>query len=308
MEHFPVLLDEAIELLNIKADGVYVDGTFGRGGHSRQILKRLGAKGYLIAFDKDPDAVKYAEANILDDRFTIIHDSFANINTVLGEILDNGVVASVDGVLLDLGVSSPQLDDKERGFSFRFNAPLDMRMDNTSGMSAAQWVNTVSEAELSDVLWRYGEERFAKRIAKNIIRQRDLVPITTTKQLADIIVSSMPYQDNTKQHPATRSFQAIRIMVNNELADLEKILDKLPELLKPEARIVVISFHSLEDRIVKTKFNQLSRGEELPKWVMTTNSNQSLFTVIAKKIKASQSETEQNARSRSAIMRALVKK
>lgn len=307
MEHFPVLLDEAIELLNIKPDGLYVDGTFGRGGHSRKILEKLGENGRLIAFDKDPDAITYAHANIHDARFTIIHDSFANIDIALDAILDNGSVSSVDGILLDLGVSSPQLDNQERGFSFRFDAPLDMRMDNTSGISAGEWINTVGELELGDVLWRYGEERFAKRIAKSIVLERKHSLITTTKQLADIIAAAIPFHNNAGQHKATRSFQAIRIMVNNELADLEKILDKIPALLKPDARLVVISFHSLEDRIVKTKFKQLSLGEQVPKWVMTTAESRPLFKIIAKKIKAGIVETEQNTRSRSAILRALVK-
>ena len=297
--HYSVLLQESIELLNINPDGVYVDGTFGRGGHTREILAKLSAKGRLIAFDKDPEAQRFAIENIADTRLTLVHDSFANFNT---QLLDLGV-NKIDGVLLDLGVSSPQLDTPERGFSFRFDAPLDMRMDNSRGQSVAEWLNKVSEKELADVIWRYGEEKFSRRIAREIVAQRELAPLVTTKQLADLISKLIPFQEKG-QHPATRVFQALRIQINNELGDLESFLAIAPGMLNLDGRIVVISFHSLEDRIVKTYFNKLAKADNLPKWVMVTDSS-SEYKVIAKKIIAGFNEVNENSRSRSAIMRCL---
>ncbi len=297
MLHYPVLLRESVNLLNIKPEGLYVDGTFGRGGHTKEILSKLNSSGRLMAFDKDIEAINYGQENINDSRLTLIHDSFANI--------DKHIVDKVDGVLLDLGVSSPQLDTKERGFSHRFEATLDMRMDNTKGQSAHEWINTVDEAILADVLWRYGEERFSRKIAKNIINARNEEAITTTSKLAKIISNGMPFIEKG-QHPATRSFQAIRIFINNELGDLEQVLDTVPKCLNALGRIVVISFHSLEDRIVKTKFNELSVEEKLPKWINKQVATPE-FRVIAKKVKAGLYETEQNNRSRSAVLRCLEK-
>ncbi len=297
--HYSVLLNESIELLNIKPDGVYVDGTFGRGGHSRAILAQLGEAGRLIAFDKDPEAIAYAAKSIGDSRFQIIHGSFAQLKDVLA----GQGLSGVDGILLDLGVSSPQLDTPERGFSFRFDAPLDMRMDNSSGISAAQWLNSAEECEIADVLWRYGEEKFSRRIAREIINQRQTKPLTTTSELANLVAKIMPFREKG-QHPATRTFQGLRIKVNNELGDLESFLQTAGDLLNEQGRIVVISFHSLEDRIVKTSFATLASGENLPKWVLA-NPKESDFRVIARKVKAGIGELGENIRSRSAIMRTL---
>ena len=297
MLHYPVLLRESVDLLNIKPDGFYVDGTFGRGGHTKEILSRLGKDGRLMAFDKDIEAINYAKEHIADNRFTIIHDSFANISDYL--------VENIDGVLLDLGVSSPQLDNSERGFSFRFEANLDMRMDNTKGQSAREWIKNVDETTLADVIWRYGEEKFSRKIAKSIVNARLENEITTTSMLAKIISQAMPFSEKG-QHPATRSFQAIRIFINNELGDLELILDTVPKHLKTLGRVVVISFHSLEDRIVKTKFNKLSEEEKLPKWI-NKQAAKPEFRVIAKKVKAGLFETSENNRSRSAVLRCLEK-
>lgn len=297
--HYPVLLKESIDLLDVKANGVYVDGTFGRGGHTREILSRLGPDGKIIAFDKDPDAHSYAAENFKDKRLTLIHDSFANMTNCLANL----GIKQVDGILLDLGVSSPQLDDEKRGFSFRFDAPLDMRMDTHSGVSAKEWINSVVEAHLADVLWNYGEERFYKRIAKAIVDKRQSAPIETTRELADIIDNAMPFKEKGK-NPATRSFQAIRIFINNELGDLELLLAQVPDLLAVNGIMVVISFHSLEDRIVKNAFNSLAKAKSLPKWVMAEPELPD-YLVIAKKVKASVSELEENVRSRSSILRAI---
>lgn len=299
MIHYPVLLNESIELLNIKPDGIYVDGTFGRGGHTQEILDRLSENGRLIAFDKDPDAHVYAREHFKDKRLTLIWDSFVSMKNQLAE-LD---IKQVDGILLDLGVSSPQLDDEKRGFSFRFDAPLDMRMNTSQGISAKEWINSVDETELAGVLWNYGEERFSRRIAKAIVEKRQISPIETTKELANIIDNAMPFREKGK-NPATRSFQAIRILINNELGDLEALLAQVPDLLSVDGVMAVISFHSLEDRIVKNVFNDLAKVKNLPKWVMATPELPS-YEVIAKKIKASYSELEENVRSRSSILRAI---
>lgn len=297
--HKSVLLKEAIDLLHIKPHGIYIDGTFGRGGHTCAILDKLAADGKLIAFDKDPDAHNFALQNFKDKRLMMIHDSFAN----LSHHLERVGISRVDGVLLDLGVSSPQLDDKTRGFSFRFDSPLDMRMDSSSGISAKELINQIDEIQLANILWEYGEERFAKRIAKAIVAKRHNMPITTTKQLVDIISNAMPFKEKDK-NPATRSFQAIRIAVNNELVDLEQILDQIPQFLAIGGIMVVISFHSLEDRIVKNRFNNLAKVENLPKWVMA-EPNMPDYMIIAKKVKAGSNEVEKNIRSRSSILRAI---
>lgn len=297
--HYSVLLQESIDLLDIKPNGTYIDGTLGRAGHTCEILSRLSDIGRLIVFDKDPEAIKYAREKISDPRLTIVHDSFAQMDKHLEQLN----IASVDGVLLDLGVSSPQLDTPERGFSFRYDAPLDMRMDNSSGFSAADWINSATEQELSNVFWRYGEEKFSRQIAKEIVKARTLRKIESTTELVDLITKIITYREKG-HHPATRVFQAIRIFVNNELGDLELVLEHMPQRLSKDGRIVVISFHSLEDRIVKNKFTELSSGEKLPRWVMATPKPAN-YRVIAKKIKASDNEVNENTRSRSAIMRCL---
>lgn len=299
--HYSVLLKESIELLEIKADGVYVDGTFGYGGHAREILALLGPKGKLIAFDKDPQSHIYATQFFSDDRLILFHKSFSKI----GECLASLDIRQVDGILLDLGVSSPQLDDAARGFSFRFDAQLDMRMDTSSGLSAKQWINTVTEAELADILWRYGEEKFSRMIAKAIVKKRQVAPIETTKELAEIVGAALPFKEKGK-HPATRTFQAIRIFINDELGELEDMLNKTmeSELLAANGNLVVISFHSLEDRIVKNVFNRRAQVENLPKWV-TAAPTAPNYRISAKKIRASVKEIATNARSRSGILRAI---
>lgn len=300
-EHYPVLLNESLELLNIKPDGVYVDGTFGRGGHSQAVLDKLSPNGRLIAFDKDFTAIDFAKNKILDSRFTIVHDSFAK----LGYWLNKLQIERVDGVLLDLGVSSPQLDDEGRGFSFRFNSQLDMRMNQCEGVTAREWLANVTQAKLAQVLWDYGEERFAKKIAAEIIKMREIVPIVTTGDLANIITKVLPFKEKG-HHPATRSFQAIRIYINKELDDLEQFLLDVPDLLNTGSRVVIISFHSLEDRLVKQAFNRLASGEVLPKWV-TRMPDSSGFKVITKKLRAGIGEIMNNKRSRSAVLRTLEK-
>jgi len=299
-QHYSVLLEESINLLEIKPDGCYVDCTFGRGGHARQILSRLGSSGRLIAFDKDLDAISEAN-NIQDSRFTIIHGSFATIKQSLSAC----GITHVDGVLADLGVSSPQLDDEGRGFSFRFEAKLDMRMDVTANYSAFEFVNNEAEELIAKVLFEYGEERFARKIAKNIVLSRQKKVIETTFDLADIIRSSIPAKFQDK-NPSIRSFQAIRIYVNSELVDLESLLADVPELLNNKGRFVVISFHSLEDRLVKQKFNNLTKVEALPKWVMVDGKTPD-FILLVRKIKASEKELTENMRSRSAILRGIEK-
>ena len=259
MSHISVLQQASIEALAIRADGCYMDATFGRGGHSQAILGSLSDTGRLIALDQDPEAI--AVANTWQDpRFSIQHTSFAAIAEV-AEALN--IVGQLDGILFDLGVSSPQLDTPERGFSFRHDGPLDMRMNPQAGISAADWLAQVAESDLVRVLKRYGEERFAKRIARAIVTQRQQQPLTRTHQLAELIDSAVPFRDPHK-HPATRSFQAIRIAVNDELNVLQQALEQAVSLLKSGGRLAVISFHSLEDRIVKRFFHSQVTGPELP--------------------------------------------
>lgn len=298
--HYSVLLKESIEFLALKPNGVYVDGTLGRGGHTRWILNNLDENGRLIAFDRDIEAINYAKAEMPDSRLMLIHDNFANILEHLSRI----GIDEIDGVILDLGVSSPQLDDGMRGFSFNKEAVLDMRMDNTKGESAYEWINRAHAEEIAEVLWVYGEERFAKKIAHNIVKSRDIKPIKTTLELANIIANSIPRSKQGDKHPATRSFMAIRIHINDELGSLKNILEKLPKLLKIGARAVIISFHSLEDRIVKNFFNNLAQQHKLPKWVMQQEEVAN-YKIIGKKIKASVNELMENPRSRSAILRVI---
>ena len=297
--HTTVLLDEAVEALAIKPDGVYVDGTFGRGGHSAKILQQLGANGRLIALDKDPAAVTVGQ-QWRDMRFQIVHSGFMNLDSVLGEL----GVAKVDGILLDLGVSSPQLDEAARGFSFRFDAPLDMRMDVSSGPTAAQWLATVDESFLAEVIRDYGEERFAKQIARAVVVARAIEPIHTTGQLVELVGQTVRTRE-AGQNPATRTFQAIRIYLNQELEELARILPKCVTHLKAGGRLVVISFHSLEDRIVKHFMRDMAEGDKLPRNVPIRASEvpQGEMNLIGKAVRAGEVELKANPRARSAVMR-----
>jgi len=296
--HQTVLLHEAVSALNVIEDGCYVDGTFGRGGHSRQILKKLGSDGCLIAIDKDVRAVELGEKLAAEDsRFSIQQGSFVQVAELIGH------KGEIDGLLLDLGVSSPQLDDAQRGFSFMKAGPLDMRMDDTSGQTAADWINEAGEGEIARVLKEYGEERFARRIARSIVELRSKSQITDTLQLAEIISAAIPRHEKHK-HPATRSFQAIRIHINRELEELEKILQLAVGMLKKGGRLVVISFHSLEDRLVKRFMKAQSQGERLPAGlpVQFEQSNAAL-KLVGKAIFPAEQEVELNPRARSAVMR-----
>lgn len=301
--HKPVLLQEAIDALGVKPDGIYIDGTFGRGGHSSEILQHLNPKGRLIAIDKDPQAIEFAREKFIDDtRFSIEHASFADLKSICEKL---NIVGQVDGILLDLGVSSPQLDQAERGFSFRVEGLLDMRMDPTSGLSVAEWLEGANEIELVNILWRYGEERFSRRIAKRILEIQAQHPITTTKQLADIIASVIPVREK-KKHPATRSFQALRIFINKELEDLETFLADFDAMLSQAGHAVVITFHSLEDRMVKRHFRELVQGPKLPRHLPIPDQQQR-YRWVAKKTKPEHNEVQENIRSRSATLRAVEK-
>ena len=297
--HTTVLLDEAVAALAIKPDGVYVDGTFGRGGHSAKILQQLGASGRLIALDKDPAAIAVGQ-QWRDTRFQIVHNGFMNLDSVLGEL----GVAKVDGVLLDLGVSSPQLDEAARGFSFRFDAPLDMRMDVSSGPTAAQWLATVDESFLAEVIRDYGEERFAKQIARAVVVARAVEPIHTTGRLVELVGQTVRTRE-AGQNPATRTFQAIRIYLNQELEELARVLPKCVTHLKEGGRLVVISFHSLEDRIVKHFMRDMAEGDKLPRNVPIRASEvpQGVVNLVGKAVRAGEAELKANPRARSAVMR-----
>ncbi|MEY3038215.1 MAG: hypothetical protein RL143_782 [Pseudomonadota bacterium] len=301
-KHITVLLNEAVDSLVQNPNGVYVDCTFGRGGHSALILDRLGPQGRLIAIDKDPEAIAFAHQRFADEpRFSIEHGSFAELEQF---IVARGLVGQIDGVLMDLGVSSPQIDDPKRGFSFQHDGPLDMRMNTTKGQSAAEWVNSASEKEIADVLFTYGEERFGRRMAAAIVREREQNPITTTARLSSIIAEANPKWEKGK-NPATRAFQGIRIHINRELEDVEQVLDQSLEVLAIGGRLAVISFHSLEDRIVKRFIRTYVKGDEhLPPGIPVTQDmlNQRL-KAIGKAIKAGKEEVGDNPRSRSAVMR-----
>jgi 16S rRNA (cytosine1402-N4)-methyltransferase len=299
--HISVLLDETVSAVITDADGVYVDATFGRGGHSRALLAKLGSKARLIGFDKDPLAI--AEGLLLakaDARFSIVHDSFAS----LGDYCDaNGLTGQVQGVMADLGVSSPQLDNAERGFSFMNDGPLDMRMDTSRGVTAAQWLKDISESDLSDVLHGYGEERFARRIAKAIVTARATRSIDTTKVLADIVAAAHPAWEKHK-HPATRSFQAIRIALNRELDDLRDFLDQSLKVLAPAGRLAVISFHSLEDRMVKRFIEKHCKGDDFPAGLPVTQSQmRPLLKRVGKPVVPTENEVQNNVRARSSRLR-----
>ena len=298
--HITVMLEEAVEGLAIKPAGIYVDGTFGRGGHSRKILEKLGSEGRLIALDRDLAAVS-AAASIQDTRFQVVHRHFAALEEVLSE-LD---ISAVDGVLLDLGISSPQIDIGERGFSFRFDGPLDMRMDQSGGQTAAEFVAVATEQKLAEVIKAYGEERFAKQIARAIVAARaGGDAISTTKQLAKVVASAVP-KIEPGQDPATRTFQALRIFLNKELEELSLVLPQCMRLLTPKGRLSVISFHSLEDRIVKQFVRAEQDRDDLPANfpVLAKDLPQPRMMAIGKAQKPSAHEVKNNPRSRSAVLR-----
>lgn len=297
--HVTVLLDEAVDSLAIKADGIYMDATFGRGGHSRRILSKLNEKGRLVAVDRDLYAIA-AGAEIKDSRFQLVHRAFGEIAEAAAE----AGVQDVDGILFDVGVSSPQIDDGERGFSFRHNAPLDMRMDTTQGETAAEWLARAEIKEITEVIRNYGEERFAFQIAKKVVVARLEQPIVTTGQFASLVRSTVRTRE-PGQDPATRSFQALRIHINQELRQLEVALPQALELLKPGGRLVVISFHSLEDRIVKTFMRDQSTADDLPKGLPLRADQlpKPKLRLIGKMSKPTAAEIAANPRARSAVMR-----
>jgi 16S rRNA (cytosine1402-N4)-methyltransferase len=299
--HISVLLHEAIEALLTDVNGFYVDGTFGRGGHSAQILKSLSPQGQLMAIDKDLQALIEAESRFAGDpRFSIRHGSFVSMNAWLQE---SGRLGNVAGILLDLGVSSPQLDEADRGFSFMQSGPLDMRMNVSTGITAAEWLASAAETDIAWVLKEYGEERFAKRIARAIAAEQQLDPIVTTQRLAKIVSEANPAWEKGK-HPATRAFQAIRIFINDELKDLDQVLEQALEALAIGGRLVVISFHSLEDRRVKRFMRQQAKGDDLPIGLPVTEQQlNKRLRGVGKMIKASKQELDRNPRARSAVMR-----
>jgi len=300
-EHRTVLLKEAVEALVVDGDGFYIDGTFGRGGHTAELLSCLSEKAVVWAIDKDPQAI--AEGQVLfqkAERLKFVHGSFADLTTVLRA---EGKVGELSGVLLDLGVSSPQLDEAARGFSFMRDGPLDMRMDTSRGLSAADWIATADEKDIAQVIKEYGEERFARRMASAVVREREKTPITRTVQLAGILAAAHPAWERGR-HPATKAFQAIRIFINRELEDLESLLNQIIDALKVGGRLVVISFHSLEDRRVKRFIRDQERGIKLPKNLPVRDVERGVrLKKVGKAIKPQHSEVDENIRSRSAVMR-----
>jgi len=302
LSHQSVLLRKAIDALNIQRGGVYVDGTFGRGGHALAILDGLGPSGRLLAMDRDPEAERFAKTNFpADPRFAFVRSAFSSLAEIVGR---HGLQGRVQGILLDIGVSSPQLDDPNRGFSFAKEGPLDMRMDPAMGVSAADWLASCREEELSHVLKEFGEERFHRRIAKAVSAARRSAPIVTTLQLAQVIAAAVPFRERGK-HPATRSFQAIRIFINRELEELEAALAQALQVLAPEGRLVVISFHSLEDRTVKRFMREQARGLawplDLPVPVACTGG--AALRVVGRALRPDKDEITANPRARSAVLR-----
>jgi 16S rRNA (cytosine1402-N4)-methyltransferase len=299
--HQSVLLHEAITALAIQPDGIYVDATFGRGGHTQEILQQLGPTGHLLAMDKDPEAIAYAKKHFShDNRLTLYHGSFAALKQFATQ---QNVVGRIQGILFDLGVSSPQLDNPERGFSFLRSGKLDMRMDSSRGLDAASWLAAISEADLANVLWEFGEERHSRRIAKAIVTARQAEPITTTEQLANIIKVAHPAWQHGK-NPATQSFQAIRIAINNELGDLSSGLEQSVEVLMVGGHLAVISFHSLEDRLVKHFMQQHERNDPFPaKLPIKQDQFHPKFKRLGRAIKPSEAEIQLNPRARSAVLR-----
>ncbi len=304
--HVAVLHEEVIAALAIKPDGRYVDGTYGRGGHAHSILEALGEQGRLIVMDRDPEAIAAAREALGDDhRVIIIHDEFANLHARIAAL---DWLAQIDGILLDLGVSSPQLDDAERGFSFQHNGPLDMRMNPARGQSAADWLARAEADEIARVLWEYGEERHARRIARKIVEARQNRPITDTATLAQVIAGAIPQRRSQRahKHPATRSFQAIRMHVNQELSQVEQFLDSVIDILKIGGRLLMISFHSLEDRLVKRFFRAQSSAPRLPRGLPLRDSEVKSgirLRLVGKAVKASAAELARNPRARSAVLR-----
>lgn len=301
MLHRPVMLDAVIEALQPRPGGVYVDATYGRGGHSAALLERIGPDGQVYALDRDPEAVAHARlAAAGEPRLVIRHGSFE----MLRESCEHwGIAGRVDGLLFDLGVSSPQFDTPERGFSFQHDGPLDMRMDTSGGMTAAEWLNEAAEADIAEVLWRYGEERFSRRIARRIVRERDEAPVTTTARLAGIVAAASPRTERHK-HPATRTFQAVRIFINRELESLEAALAQSLDVLARGGRLAVISFHSLEDRLVKRFIREGWRGRELPRGLPVREvETERTLRPVGKAVRADSSEVETNPRARSAVLR-----
>ena len=301
-QHVSVLLEESIEALATDPQGTYIDATFGRGGHTRELLNKLGDDARVIALDQDPEAIAAAAAFADDPRFQIIHTPFSNLQQVLDDLQLN---RQVTGILFDLGVSSPQLDDAERGFSFMRDGPLDMRMNTTSGETAAEWLNRAEKDDISWVLKEYGEERFARRIASAIVMDREKKPFTRTKQLAEMIARVSPVKEKHK-HPATRTFQAIRIHINRELEQIEQALEASLSGLKEDGRLVVISFHSLEDRLVKRFIRKHSEGKQLPPGLPVTEAERNkdkALEKVGKAIKPGKAEVQLNPRSRSSVLR-----
>lgn len=299
-EHVPVLLEETLEALAVKGDGFYVDATYGRGGHAEAVLARLGNRGTLLVIDRDPEAVACAREHIgRDPRVTVVHADFAALDTVL-----EAVGRQPDGILLDLGVSSPQLDTPGRGFSFQRQGPLDMRMDPGTGQSAAEWLAEVDERELAMVIARYGEERFARRIARAIVGARAVHPIADTAELARVVAAAVPRREPGK-HPATRTFQALRIHVNDELGQLERVLPRAMAALAPGGRLAVISFHSLEDRMVKRFLRDQSRDD--PAWAglpVVPEAARARLRLVGRAVFPGEEEVRRNPRARSAVLRA----
>ena len=306
-KHTSVLLQECLDGLAIKPDGIYIDATFGRGGHSGEILSLLGEQGRLIAFDRDPQAIEAAKRFADDKRFTIVHSPFADMAEVIESM---SLTGGIDGVLMDLGVSSPQLDDAERGFSFLRDGPLDMRMDTSRGQSAAEWLAEADEQDITQVIKEFGEEKFGKRIAHAIVNERKVNPITRTSELVRIIDQAMPVKDKFK-HPATRTFQGIRIYINAELEQLRVGLKAATAILKPKGRLAVISFHSLEDRLVKRFMKEQSKGKAVPHGLPLTQQEidaDKVLSLVGKAIKPGEDELAVNVRSRSAVLRVAEKR
>ncbi len=299
--HDTVLCEEAVDALMQDANGNYIDGTFGRGGHSRRILQRLGPHGHLLAVDRDAEAVAHAQATIHDPRFMISRSAFSGLPQLVQQ---HGWWEQVDGLLLDIGVSSPQIDQGERGFSFMRPGPLDMRMDDRQPLTAARWLAETGEDEMVRVIRDYGEERFARRIARAIVARRGVQPLHTTQELAALVVETCPGYERG-QHPATRTFQAIRIAVNDELGELQRVLGQSLDWLRIGGRLVVISFHSLEDRLVKHFFRDQARGQQLPRRLPVAGAaTQGVrLKLVGGACKASEAEVRANPRARSAVMR-----
>ncbi|WP_297482234.1 16S rRNA (cytosine(1402)-N(4))-methyltransferase RsmH [Ferrovum sp.] len=298
--HHSVLLQEAVQALNLRPGGIYVDGTFGRGGHSQRILQEMAPTGQVVALDRDPAAIAAGRRALQDSRMTLRQARFSQLEDVLLSL----EVTEVDGILLDLGVSSPQLNQAERGFSFRQEGPLDMRMDPGEGMTAAVWLNQVGEKELAEVIHTLGEERFARQVARAIIRARDQRPLETTRQLAQIVATAVHTRE-VGQDPATRTFQAIRLHINRELDELAAVLPQAMHVLKSGGRLVIISFHSLEDRMVKQYFQRHSRPPEIPRGMAVRESDRPAppLRLVGRAQRASRVEVARNPRSRSAILR-----